>query len=280
MGMELEASIDVAARPNPGETPPLGEVPAGPQSAGPQSAGPQSARPQCVLGERFLAPPSEASADAADGPGPRSGPLAEVDLQEAKALGRLLKPWEQWRLYDELRDRARFLDIETLGLALDDPITLVGVSDGLYTSVLVSGRDLSARRLAAELSGARLLVTFCGTSFDLPRLRRAFPGLPWDLPHLDLAVAGRHVGLRGGLKSIERRLGWQRPGELAGLDGKEAIRLWRAHQAGDRRALPKLVRYCRADVGTLVGLAEVVSRRLAGRAPNDQSWLVPRPQTA
>ena len=51
-----------------------------------------------------------------------------------------------------------------------------------------------------------------------PRLRRAFPGLPWDLPHLDLAVAGRHVGLRGGLKSIERRLGWQRPGELAGLD--------------------------------------------------------------
>ena len=179
------------------------------------------------------------------------------------ALGKLLRPTEQWRLFRELKDQARYLDIETLGLAIDDPITMVGVCDGLFTSVLVAGRDLTTRRLAQELSGARLLVTFAGASFDLPRLRRAFPNLPWDLPHLDLAILGRSVGLRGGLKAVERALGWRRPAEVSACNGKEAVQLWRAHQAGDRRALLKLIRYCRADVASLPGLAEGIVARLA-----------------
>jgi uncharacterized protein YprB with RNaseH-like and TPR domain len=203
-------------------------------------------------------------------------PSSGLRLEQAMALGRMLKASDQWRLYRELRDQARYLDIETLGLAVEDPITLVGISDGAHTSVLVSGRDLSAWRLAEELADARLLVTFNGTSFDLPRLKRAFPTLPWDLPHLDLAIAGRHVGLRGGLKAIERRLGWRRPG-LPATNGADAVRLWQRHLAGERQAVPRLVRYCRADVACLPALAEVVVERLADEALADPQagWIRP-----
>ncbi|MGE0707268.1 MAG: ribonuclease H-like domain-containing protein [Planctomycetota bacterium] len=218
--------------------------------------------------------PKDGTSTAALPPPKTRARCAPIGLEEAVALGRMLRPAEQWRLFPELRDHARYLDIETLGLALEDPITLVGISDGAYTSVLVRGRDLCPLRLAEELAGARMLVTFNGISFDLPRLRRAFPGLPWDLPHLDLAVAGRAVGLRGGLKAIERRLGWRRPG--GELDGAEAVRLWQAYLAGDRAALPRLVRYCRADVGTLHSLAEVVVSRLARESRDGApGWLPP-----
>lgn len=236
-----------------------------------------------VSEEQALAPPPERRAqksalDLSSSHRPRSRPTPA--LEEAVALGKLLRPAEQWRLWCELKDQARYLDIETLGLALDDPITMVGVGDGLFASVLVAGRDLTAQRLAQELSGARLLVTFAGTSFDLPRLRRAFPTLPWDLPHLDLAISGRHVGLRGGLKAVERALGWRRPAELSACDGKEAVRLWRRHQAGERGALLKLIRYCRADVASLPGLAAGIVARLAaaeeearGGAAEAPHWL-------
>lgn len=222
--------------------------------------------------------PSGASPDKSPedlGLGSRPQPRRVPGLDDAVALGRFLEPAEQWRLYYELRDSARYLDIETLGLDLEDPITMVGISDGLFTTVLVEGRDLTARRLAEELSGARLLVTFAGAGFDLPRLRRAFPSLPWSLPHLDLAIAGRHVGLRGGLKAVERALGWRRPPEVTSCNGKEAVRLWHAHQAGERGALLKLIRYCRADVASLPPLAEKIVERLASQeAPSrPHGWL-------
>lgn len=200
--------------------------------------------------------------------GPAARPL-EGDLppqQDALALARLVRRVEHWRLFPELSAEARYIDIETTGLAPTDPITLVGVSDGHGTMVLVRGQSLCARALAALLHDARLLVTFNGTTFDLPRLRTAFPGLPWDLPHFDLAFEGRQVGLGGGLKAIEAALGRRRPRGLTGVSGPEAARLWRSHEAGDPHALRKLVRYCRADVEALVELAPRIHDRLAKAA--------------
>jgi len=184
------------------------------------------------------------------------------DLARALALGRLLRPDEHWRLFGDLRGRARYVDIETTGLEVDAAITLVGISDGRTTRTLVRGVDLTPRRLAQALEGARLLVTFAGRAFDLPRLERAFPHLPWRLPSFDLAEAGRRVGLRGGLKAIERRLVGERDPDLDGLSGAEAVALWRAHERGCPRALPRLSRYNQADVDALVALAPLVHARL------------------
>lgn len=180
----------------------------------------------------------------------------------ALTLGRLVSPREHWRLFPELRSEARYIDIETTGLDPRDPITLVGVSDGHATCVLVRDRGLTARALREVLADARLLVTWNGGGFDLPRLRASFPGLPWDLPHFDLAVAGRQVGLGGGLKAVERAVGITRPRDLQGVGGLEATRLWQDHVAGDEGALRRLVRYCRADVESLVALAPRLHRRL------------------
>src|SRR5688500_1441297 len=93
----------------------------------------------------------------------------------ALTLGRLVRRVEHWRLFRELRLEARYIDIETTGLEPHDPITVVGVSDGHATCVLARDGGLSARALRALLADARLLVTFNGESFDLPRLRAAFP---------------------------------------------------------------------------------------------------------
>ncbi|MCO5169089.1 MAG: ribonuclease H-like domain-containing protein [Planctomycetes bacterium] len=234
---------------------------------------------------RLEAPTRDGAADADEAPGlllpsgahPRPGggedPADDEGglppLAHARALGRLVRRHEHWRLFPELRHAARYIDIETTGLEPNDPITVVGVSDGRSTCVLVRGRGLSARALAGVLADARLLVTFNGTGFDLPRLRAAFPGLPWDLPHFDLAVEGRQVGLGGGLKAVERALGLARPRELQGVGGLEAARLWRAHQTGDEAALRRLVRYCRADVDGLVALAPRIHDRLARAAADD-----------
>ena len=198
------------------------------------------------------------------GPSPLEGDLPPQ--QDALALARLVRRVEHWRLFPELSAEARYIDIETTGLAATDPITLVGVSDGHGTVVLVRGQNLSGRALGALLADARLLVTFNGTTFDLPHLRAAFPGLPWDLPHFDLAFEGRQVGLGGGLKAIEAALGRRRPRGLTGVSGPEAARLWRSHEAGDPHALRKLVRYCRADVEALVELAPRIHDRLAKAA--------------
>lgn len=187
----------------------------------------------------------------------------------ALALGRLVSPREHWRLFPELRSEARYIDIETTGLDPRDPITVVGVSDGHATCVLVRDRGLTPRALREVLADARLLVTWNGGGFDLPRLRASFPGLPWDLPHFDLAVAGRQVGLGGGLKAVERAVGITRPRDLQGVNGLEAARLWQDHVAGDEAALRRLVRYCRADVESLVSLAPRLHRRLADADDRD-----------
>jgi uncharacterized protein YprB with RNaseH-like and TPR domain len=60
----------------------------------------------------------------------------------------------------------------------------------------------------------------------------------------------RALGLRGGLKRVERQVGMDR-GELDGVDGAYAVALWRRHLAGDRRALAALVRYNLEDVVNL-----------------------------
>lgn len=168
-----------------------------------------------------------------------------------------------WALFGELRDSVRYLDIETTGLSPSyHHVTVVGIHDGQHYQALVRGRGLCAEAIQEALSGAKLLISYYGTVFDVPFLRSAFPQVNWDLPHFDLCFAGRKVGLSGGLKMVERMLGIARDDEISEVDGFEAVRLWRAHERGDSTALTRLVDYNEADTRNLARIATIVYDRL------------------
>ncbi len=169
-------------------------------------------------------------------------------------FARTLPPREHWRAWSEFRDAGIFLDIETTGLSLGrDAVTVVGVYDGHRRRTFVQGESLED--LPGTLERAKLLVTFNGRGFDAPFLRKAFPRMHLDQIHLDLMHPLRRLGFSGGLKAIEREMGILRSEETSGLGGFDAVRLWRAYEAGDDEALELLIRYNMEDVVNLEPLA-------------------------
>lgn len=172
----------------------------------------------------------------------------------ARYFGVALPQREQWRLYEWLRGRAVYLDIETDSYG---QITVVGCyGHGRFTS-FVRGECLIARDLADELSQYDLLVTFCGATFDVPMLLGQYPGLPLDHPHIDLCSLGRQLGYRGGLKAIEAQLDIPRAADLQGLSGHDAVLLWnRWRHSHDENARARLLGYNEADCVNLERLAD------------------------
>ena len=80
-------------------------------------------------------------------------------------------------------------------------------------------RGINLDRFPGEMADCRLLVTFFGSGFDLPVLRRSFPELPFDVLHIDLCFALKRLGYSGGLKHVETALGITRGQDTAGLSG-------------------------------------------------------------
>jgi uncharacterized protein YprB with RNaseH-like and TPR domain len=164
---------------------------------------------------------------------------------------------ESWRAYQEFRDGAAYLDIETDGLA----VTTIGIYDGTSFSCLLKGENLENFRDA--ISHYSMIVTFCGSSFDLPALQRCFRGVVFDQIHIDLCPLLRKLGFRGGLKRIEKEFDIHRPAEVEGLTGFDAVVLWRRYYGlGDDDALARLTAYNREDCVNLERLAEIVFDRM------------------
>jgi uncharacterized protein YprB with RNaseH-like and TPR domain len=198
-----------------------------------------------------------------------SGAWRELILThlDESAAARALPRREAWRLANEYPGRTLFLDIETTGLSFEgDSVTCVGVSDGATTRAFVKGRDLA--HFPDALAGIELLVTYNGASFDLPVLRSAFPDVDFQrFHHIDLRFPLHRLGVRGGLKGAERKLGITRPDALSGVDGFMAVLLWREHCAGSATALDTLLRYCLEDVANLKPLLALVYNRLTSGLP-------------
>lgn len=186
-----------------------------------------------------------------------------LDRGNARFFREAFPDSEHWRLYEDFREDACFLDIETTGLSKRrDDVTVVGLHREGETRTLVRGRDLDQEALRRALSGTKLLVTFNGRRFDVPFLEERFD-LDLDLPHVDLMYPCRSVGLTGGLKAIEREVGIGREGpELSGWD---AVRLWREYERGNADSLETLLEYNRADTRNLGTLADHVTGTLHDR---------------
>jgi len=176
--------------------------------------------------------------------------VTAIETEDWRYFAEVLPAGQQWRAAPALMDRIGFLDIETNGGTGPDAVTIVGVYDGEASRIYVEGQDLD--EFAADSERYSLWVTFFGTGFDLPMLRRRFPNVPFDQLHIDLCPALRRLGYRGGLKSIERQLGIDRADEIAGMTGMDAVYLWKSWcTRNNRSALNKLIAYNRADVENL-----------------------------
>ncbi|MDD1743302.1 MAG: ribonuclease H-like domain-containing protein, partial [Methanomassiliicoccales archaeon] len=175
----------------------------------------------------------------------------------------LLPSREHWRVYDEVKRDAACLDIETDGLGAGARVTVVGIYRNGECTTLVRGQDLTRENLAAALQGSRLLITFNGSSFDLPILEREYPFLIPRVPHFDLRHGCARVGLRGGLKSIEKQMGMHRGQELEYVTGEQAVYLWYAwERRGNLNALNLLKRYNEEDTANLAPIAERINQML------------------
>jgi uncharacterized protein YprB with RNaseH-like and TPR domain len=166
--------------------------------------------------------------------------------EDSRYFARTLAPRDQWRAYPEFRRRILYLDIETTGAGTDDEVTVVGVYDGRELRQYVRGVNL--HRFPDEMEQCGLLVTFFGSGFDLPVLRRAFRDTRFDVLHIDLCHALKRLGYSGGLKRVETELGISRSEQTAGLSGWDAVRLWEEYRRGNGHSLARLLAYNEEDV--------------------------------
>jgi len=188
---------------------------------------------------------------------------------------------QHWRLYEKFKDEAVYLDIETTGFY--GGITVIGLYDGRDTKIMVRGQNLDKDLLLDTLKQYKLLLTFNGSSFDIPVINRYF-GCKLDMPHIDLRHVCAKIGLHGGLKHIEKVLGIKRADDVEGVSGGDAVYLWHMYKSsGDRKYLELLVKYNEEDIINLKPLAEYAVGELWKQvrgSPRDPvaSPLMPTPQ--
>ncbi|MEK6691034.1 MAG: ribonuclease H-like domain-containing protein [Nitrospirota bacterium] len=199
-----------------------------------------------------------------------SDSIEALERKDERYFFTKLKQHEYWRLFDALKDNAVYLDIETTGLnAQISDVTIVGLFDGLRSRVLVKGIDLTVETLRKELEGYKMIITYYGSVFDIPFLKKKFPTLSFNLPHFDLCFSSHRAGFKGGLKRLEEDLGIMRSSDIKGLDGYDAVKLWIAHLKGNDGALDLLMRYNEEDTKNLFLIAKNIYKRLRGMSGFD-----------
>lgn len=206
----------------------------------------------------------------------RAGKLVEQIAEAQQALIRGDAAWfktawperESWRLWKGFAapERIALVDIETTGLTPGyDQITVIGLADSTKATAYVAGRpqpgDEPLERFRDAIKAYHLIVTYNGTGFDLPFIEKSFrdANFKFTLPHLDVMLPARSVGLQGGLKDMEKQVGIVRPADIKDMRGIEAIQLWgQWKNAGDLAAYRKLTTYCKADCVNLKDFTDAV----------------------
>lgn len=160
----------------------------------------------------------------------------------------LLPSSHHWRMFPEFRNNIAYIDIETTGLEEYDKITTIALYDGEKIYWYVNGRNLED--FARDIFRYKLIVTFNGKTFDAPFIERFFD-IKLNHSHIDLRYVLNSLEYSGGLKACEKKLGISR-GDLSGIDGMFAIRLWNEYIRNDNeRALDTLIAYNIEDVVNL-----------------------------
>ena len=164
---------------------------------------------------------------------------------------------ETWRLYDYFKDNVCYLDIEINSLG---KVILVGIHDGNNnTNFFIHGANLATSLIEKELQKYKIIITFNGAAFDLPKLKKQL-NINLTIPHIDLKPLCLKLNLKGGLKEIEHLLNLKRPTHLYG----NPVELWKAfHASRDREYLQLLLDYNREDCENLQRIMDYCYTHLA-----------------
>lgn len=168
---------------------------------------------------------------------------------------------EHWRAFKDFEDSVVYLDIETTGLSSSrDELTIVGMYDGHESKIFVKGDNLDD--IVEELAKYKMIVSFNGLRFDVPFIQKKYPQIDFNHLHIDLMYVLRRIGLKGGLKNIEKLLGIGRSDDTCEMTGFDAVRLWRHYERGDDDALKTLVAYNREDIENLKTIMHMVYEKV------------------
>jgi uncharacterized protein YprB with RNaseH-like and TPR domain/predicted nuclease with RNAse H fold/dephospho-CoA kinase len=155
---------------------------------------------------------------------------------------------DYFRLALSFPEDVLFLDIETTGLSqYYDHITMVGWSIGDKYDYFINGISKETD-LKQALSNAKIIVTFNGSIFDIPFIKKQFPNIHIPECHIDLRFFSKRIGLTGGQKKIEDEIGFKRNKSLKNTDGYMATVLWDQYKWGKKTSLEKLIAYNHSDV--------------------------------
>ncbi len=171
---------------------------------------------------------------------------------ELQYFQKRFKSSDMWRLLPEflLSPQAQdiaYLDIETTGLGHPPECASTTIAVLFRGRLEIEHVYARKRLLMHELEReARLFVTFNGSTFDLPFLRREFQ-LQLSQPHVDLRFWMANLGRRGGLKSIQKTFAEVPQREYMDIDGFDAVRLWNMHRHAIPNALETLMTYNAED---------------------------------
>ncbi|WP_129598307.1 ribonuclease H-like domain-containing protein [Methanohalophilus profundi] len=186
--------------------------------------------------------------------------IEKLEIRDIPYFAKSIPISEHWRGFRNFSDSVAYVDIETTGLSpSSSKITVIGVYDGKDVKSFVRGINLE--EIVQEMEQYDFLVTFNGARFDLPFIHREFPQITMEQMHTDLMYPLRRIGLKGGLKNIEHMLGINRSEETEGMDGFEAVRLWKEYEKGNEKALDLLLEYNREDIVNLETILEITYDR-------------------
>jgi len=200
--------------------------------------------------------------------------IRNYERRNARYFAENMENKHHWRLYRDFQDCCAFVDIETTGLHPQAEITTIVLYDGRSIRFYVNGQNLD--HFVRDIQEYRVLVTYSGKHFDVPRIERYF-GIKLNLAHIDLRYPLNRLGLDGGLKECERRVGIARPG-LEGINGFVAVLLWNDYKKRrNSKALETLLAYNIQDTIALHVLMVHTYNEMVKQTPFSSSHSIPTP---
>lgn len=155
-----------------------------------------------------------------------------------------------------------YLDIET---DRKGNICVIGVYIEKYGFMQLSGKGITADKFSEIINLGDTIVTFNGDNFDLPQIKKYLDiDLKQTHKSIDLLKIKRKLGIKGGLKELEKMFGIKRKTE--GINGYNAMTLWEIYvKKGRLDALNLLLEYNREDVLNLIPLEKILIEQYGGK---------------